>query len=217
MCHLSHVTCHLSHVTWHMPTVTCYFFLNFFFQKKKSKKSLKNGPSGGASWLRVFYQRGLPRLVQQKKVNQNSLYSQNWISWHVWSITSIFVFFFFVPVFFFYIAPAFFCAISFFLHCHWHHHRLWCWHCQRPHSYHWCLDRQPFNLRAPAELICLALQLFSRLRWRPKILPIYTIKNNKNARALIFGMMALSIQQISLSGVSFDWFTSILVLWFIFF
>ena len=40
MCHLSPATCHLSHA---------YFFLN--------------GQSGGASWWRVCYQRGLPRLV----------------------------------------------------------------------------------------------------------------------------------------------------------
>ena len=44
MCHLSHVTCHVSHVACHMSL----FFSSFFF---------------GASWWRVCYQLGLPRLV----------------------------------------------------------------------------------------------------------------------------------------------------------
>ena len=39
MCHMSRVTCQLSHVT-------CFF-----------------GQSGLAFWWRVYYQRGLPRLV----------------------------------------------------------------------------------------------------------------------------------------------------------
>ena len=52
MCHMSHVTCHVSHIT-----------SKFFFHLKK-KLSLKIiGPSGGTSWWRVCYQRGLPRLV----------------------------------------------------------------------------------------------------------------------------------------------------------
>ena len=49
------VTCHVSRVTCHMSHVTCQVS-----QKKKKKKMEK---SGGASRLRVCYQRGLPRLV----------------------------------------------------------------------------------------------------------------------------------------------------------
>ena len=43
MCHVSRVTCHMS-------------ILFFYFTKKI-------GQSDGASWWRVCYQRGLPRLV----------------------------------------------------------------------------------------------------------------------------------------------------------
>ena len=52
-CHLSCVTGILSHVTCHVSPVTCNFFLPW----------KKLGQSGGASRLRVCYQRGLPRLV----------------------------------------------------------------------------------------------------------------------------------------------------------
>ena len=95
----------------------------------------------------------------------------------MWEITSLFVFFFFVTMFFCFLLRRHFFVPAVFLHCHWHHHPLWCWHCQRPRCCHWCLDRQPFDLRAPTGLICLALQLCSRLRWRPKILNIYNQKN----------------------------------------
>ena len=53
-CHMSCVTCHMSPVTCHVSRVTCFFFFSFFF-----------GQSGEAYWWRVFYQRGLPRLVSQ--------------------------------------------------------------------------------------------------------------------------------------------------------
>ena len=48
---MSRVTCHISRVTCHVSGVTCHFFLFLFLQ------------SGGASWWRVCYQRGLLRLV----------------------------------------------------------------------------------------------------------------------------------------------------------
>ena len=48
---VSHITYHVTHITCHMACVTCHFI--FFF----------SGQSGGASWWRVCYQRGLPRLV----------------------------------------------------------------------------------------------------------------------------------------------------------
>ena len=50
---MSHVMCHVSHVTRHMSLVTCHVTHVTFFL-------LQNG---GASWCRVCYQRGLPRLV----------------------------------------------------------------------------------------------------------------------------------------------------------
>ena len=56
MCHLSHATCPMSPVTCHMAK---YFFLHFFYTKKK----MEIGKIGGASQWRVFYQRDLPRLV----------------------------------------------------------------------------------------------------------------------------------------------------------
>ena len=46
-CHISYVTFHVSHVTYHI-----FFFLIFFFLQ-----------IGAASWWRVWYQHGLPRLV----------------------------------------------------------------------------------------------------------------------------------------------------------
>ena len=49
--HMSHVTCHVSYVKCHMLFVQCDIFCIFF-------------PSHiGASWWRVCFQRGLPRLV----------------------------------------------------------------------------------------------------------------------------------------------------------
>ena len=53
--YVSHVTCHLSPVKCHLSHVTC--------QMSKKSYPLKNGQSGVASWWRVCYQRGLPRLV----------------------------------------------------------------------------------------------------------------------------------------------------------
>ena len=61
MCHVSRVTCHVSPVTCQMSPVICKQNLK---QKSKTKLSFKKiGQSGGASWWRVCYQRGLPRLV----------------------------------------------------------------------------------------------------------------------------------------------------------
>ena len=62
-CHGSRVTCHVSRVMCHVSRVTCHMskkklYFNFFFLEHK-----KIGQSGGASRWRVFYQRGLPRLV----------------------------------------------------------------------------------------------------------------------------------------------------------
>ena len=54
-CHVSCVTCHMSHVTCHVSLVTCH--MSHFFS------SLFSGQSGEAYRWRVFYQRGLPRLV----------------------------------------------------------------------------------------------------------------------------------------------------------
>ena len=55
-CHMSCVTCHMSHVACHISKkIYSYFlfvFLYSFFRQ-----------GGGASWWRVCYQRGLPRLV----------------------------------------------------------------------------------------------------------------------------------------------------------
>ena len=50
MCHMSHVWCHMSGVTC---PVSCVFFSSSFF----------SGQIGGATRWRVYYQRGLPRLV----------------------------------------------------------------------------------------------------------------------------------------------------------
>ena len=57
MCHVSCVTCHVSGVRCHVSYVKCPFlFLLFLFFY---------GQSVGASWWRVCYQRGLPRLVHR--------------------------------------------------------------------------------------------------------------------------------------------------------
>ena len=48
-------TCHVSHFTG--PKKNLHILIFFFFYVKKI------GQSGGASWWRVCYQRGLPRLV----------------------------------------------------------------------------------------------------------------------------------------------------------
>ena len=50
-CHVSYFTGHVSCVTCHMSHVMCHFFHVFLLQ------------SGEASWWRVCYQRGVPRLV----------------------------------------------------------------------------------------------------------------------------------------------------------
>ena len=71
---------YVSCVTFHMPPVTCHIFVLFcffdiFFTKKiKIKYGIfhkKNGQSGGDSWWRVCYQRGLPRLVSFCNKNKN--------------------------------------------------------------------------------------------------------------------------------------------------
>ena len=67
MCHVSHVTCHVSRVTCHVSNVKIIFFLHFPLKKKFVYKHIWQ--SSEASWWRVFYQRGLPRLVfKQYKV-----------------------------------------------------------------------------------------------------------------------------------------------------
>ena len=67
MSHVSHVPCHVSHVTCHLSRVTCPLshvsFLFYFFLFKKKNILKKIWQSCGASWWRVCYQRGLPRLV----------------------------------------------------------------------------------------------------------------------------------------------------------
>ena len=65
--HVSHVRCHMSHVTCQVSGVTCqvspvrYHILFFYFF---------SGQSGEASWWRVCYQRGLPRLVHRAEQHQ---------------------------------------------------------------------------------------------------------------------------------------------------
>ena len=71
MCHVSHVTCHVSHVTCHLSRVICHmstFCFTFLQKKEKFNPSEKIGQSGGVSWWRVCYQRGLPRLVNRPGV-----------------------------------------------------------------------------------------------------------------------------------------------------
>ena len=71
ICHVSHVICHVSRVMCHLSRVTYHMSLFFTIKKKINKiKKLhffvihkKIEQSGGASWWRVCYQRGLPRLV----------------------------------------------------------------------------------------------------------------------------------------------------------
>ena len=61
-CHMSYVMCHVSRVTCHISCVTCHMSQKKKEKnRKKKKKNLRK--SGRASWLRVCYQRGLPRLV----------------------------------------------------------------------------------------------------------------------------------------------------------
>ena len=52
---MSRVRCHVSGVTCQVLHVIFFLYLFFFLQ------------SGGASWWRVCYQRGLPRLVSAQK------------------------------------------------------------------------------------------------------------------------------------------------------
>ena len=56
MCHMSRATCHTSRVRCQVSQVNCNFFSSSFF-------FLSFLQSCGASWRRVCYQRGLPRLV----------------------------------------------------------------------------------------------------------------------------------------------------------
>ena len=60
------VPCRMSHVTYHMSHVTC-----------------KMSQSGGASWWRVCYQRGLLRLVFQSTNNIVNLPQCNAMQWFV--------------------------------------------------------------------------------------------------------------------------------------
>ena len=78
-CHMSHVTCHMSRVTCHLSPVGIFFliFRNFFFV-------IFFGISGGASWWRVCYQRGLPRLVYSCSLEQAKS-ATNSQSPHVWT------------------------------------------------------------------------------------------------------------------------------------
>ena len=55
MCHMSHVRNHVSHVTSHVSHIIYLFIL----QQKEI------GRSGGATWVRVCYQWGVPRLANQ--------------------------------------------------------------------------------------------------------------------------------------------------------
>ena len=66
-CHLSRVTCHLSHVTCHLSHVKKKKITFFLFKKIYISiyTLTKIGKIGGASWWRVCYQRGLPRLVYE--------------------------------------------------------------------------------------------------------------------------------------------------------
>ena len=54
MFHMSGVRCHVAHVTCQVSHVMYQLFSSFFFLFWQS---------GGASWWRVCYQQGLPRLV----------------------------------------------------------------------------------------------------------------------------------------------------------
>ena len=75
MCHVSRVRCHVSHVTY-----------NFFIFKKI-------GLGGGASWWRVCYQWGLPRLVFEildiKVHNNLSIGSKETVNFLTWWILPI--------------------------------------------------------------------------------------------------------------------------------
>ena len=62
MCHVSCVTCHVSCVTFHVSHVACHLYLILFFLNTYISFR-KNWKNGGASRWRVYYQRGLPRLV----------------------------------------------------------------------------------------------------------------------------------------------------------
>ena len=71
MCHVSPATCRLSCVTFHMSPVTRQNIKKKTFLIKKINKYIffivkKIWQSGGASWGRVFYQRGLPCLVLEQ-------------------------------------------------------------------------------------------------------------------------------------------------------
>ena len=69
----------MSRVTCHMSRITCHE------KKKKEEKKKKITQSGGASWLRVCYQRGLPRLVKSLIIAyygwQRMQWLKNYLSW----------------------------------------------------------------------------------------------------------------------------------------
>ena len=76
---MSGVTCHLSHI----------FFLLIEKKKKKKRKKLpseKIGQSGGGSWWRVCYQRGLPRLVFGAFLTHIVLLTWCRVLWQLWLV-----------------------------------------------------------------------------------------------------------------------------------
>ena len=68
MCQVSHISCHMSGVTCHVSCVT--FLLYIFFC----------GQSGGASWWRVCYQRGLPVYFFTFPISWDILLLSVWVS-----------------------------------------------------------------------------------------------------------------------------------------
>ena len=57
ICHVLGVMCHMSCVTSHVSNILIYLFILFFY-----------GQIGEAYCLRVFYQGGLPLLVEVAKI-----------------------------------------------------------------------------------------------------------------------------------------------------
>ena len=60
MFHVSRFICQVSHFTCHLSHVKKKFLRLFFYLKKEYSKEI--GQHGGAGWLRVCYQPGLPHL-----------------------------------------------------------------------------------------------------------------------------------------------------------